>query len=580
LADRQLKVTVVGDTKNLDRALGRAETRLQKFGRKTSGIASSGGFSGAGGLFALSRGGAIAAGAGAGLLALKSVTDAAQRSEVILGQTSVAVEDAGLSWARYGKNVEAAALRISKSSAFDDEAVLQSFQVFVRGQKDVGRSLQLSTLAADVARGRYTDLASATQIVNKAAMGQIGALRRAGIQIDKNATATEALAALQAAYGGAAVRYANSSAGAQDKLRVSVENLQESLGKGLLPVLSDVVILMTAGVDAAGKFGSALADIGKISIPLAGDLKNLAKRFLELTPGPLQLPFLLHGLAGQIGIGNNKPQSDAATGGTSPTAGLPAPGSKPGAFFQNPPPALKTKLTEQLKGQELDARLSGNQLTLKGVLAKEAQFLQSALKDRRLTVKQKNDIKSALLGVTDEIQSIDDQIISDANDKKAAAKSAAEAAKAAAKDSKAKALEALKSQAQAFKDQADAIKSAVLSSFDTKVGKINNSRALADAKEKLRIARIGGSPEGLKLARRDVQDANLAIQRQQIEDRTFRVTEGPKGPVNTVTVGTMTFNITTSDPKAAAQEVLTLINKKNKTNAGQSRGRTPGFRPF
>ncbi len=579
MADRQLKVTLVGDSRQLERTLGRAETRLQKFGRTAGGVASVGGVGGGvGGVLGLTRGTAITAAAGATVLAIKNVTDAAERSQVILGQTSVAVTDAGLSWAKYGEQVQAAALSISSSSAFDDEAVLQSFQVFIRGQKDVAKSLELSKLSADVARGRYIDLATATQLVNKAANGQIGALRRAGIFIDKNATSTQALTALQSAYGGAAVRYANSAAGAQDKLGVSVENLRESLGSKLLPALTKIVTGLNDAAVAGGHLHDTFQEADKQSHGfMSGALVNIGKFAYEVSPaGQLQagVKAINSALADTknltADIATNAAAFSAQFGLGALTGSGPSridPGGKNQVAANGP----TTGVSPSLHNQELDARLGGNRNTLKGVLAKEAQFLQNELKST--LPEDQAPLKEALLGVTEEIKAIDAAIISDANDKRQAAKDAAEKIKA----NKQKAIDALKAQAQAFKDQADAIKSAVLDAFDTKTSKINNARALEDAKKTLRQARQLGGAGSIETAQRGVQDAQRAIQRQRIEDTTFRVTGGPAGPVNRVQVGTIIFNISgTDDADKVAAVVLKKLQVSNRHGSPQGRGRAPG----
>ncbi len=576
MADRQLKVTLVGDSRQLERTLGRTETRLQKFGRTAGGIASVGGLSG-GGVFGLTKGTAITAGAGAAVLAIKNVTDAAERSQVILGQTSVAVTDAGLSWEKYGEQVQAAALSISGSSAFDDEQVLQSFQVFIRGQKDVAKSLELSKLAADVARGRYIDLATATQLVNKAANGQIGALRRAGIFIDKNATSTEALTALQAAYGGAAVRYSNSAAGAQEKLAVSFENLRESLGSGLLPVLTKVVGQLNATAEAGGHVGDGLkkADTASHGF-LSGALTNALKLEAVFSPGTGQILAGVYALNKAFGDTKNltadiAKNADAFSNQFGLGALTAAGQSGRKGFKTVAPNGPTTGVSPGLHNQELDARLSGNRNTLKGVLAKEAQFLQNELKST--LPEDQAPLKEALLGVTEEIKAIDAAIISDANDKRQAAKDAAAAIKA----NKQKAIDALKAQAQAFKDQADAIKSAVLDSFDTKTAKIDNARRLEDAKKLMAQARKLGDKGGLEIASRGLFDANRAIQRQRIEDTAFRVSGGPAGPTNKLSIGNITININSNEsPEQIANQVIRKLQKRTRQGGSQARGTIAG----
>ncbi len=127
-----------------------------------------------------------------------------------------------------------------------------------------------------------------------------------------------------------------------------------------------------------------------------------------------------------------------------------------------------------------------------------------------------------------------------------------------------------------LKSQAEDIKSAVLDAFDTKTDKIDNARNLADAKKILRKARQLGGPDQLETALRGVQDANRAITRQRILDTSFSVGEGPRGPVNAVTVGNITFNIATSDPDKVAAIVLKKLQASGRNNGTQGRGRTPG----
>ncbi len=256
---RDLTVRLIGDSRSLERAFQRSERSAKKFAGTMATTSSRLKSRGAlfGGMFGVS--GPTAAAGGAFLLG-RQFTNAARDAEVILGQTSVAVQDAGLSWTKYAKRVEDASTRISQSSAFDDEQVMQSFATFVRGQKDVEKSLRLTELAADVARGRYIDLEQATQLVNKAAMGQIGSLRRAGIQIDKNATSAEALDKLQRAYAGSAKVYADSAVGATEKLQVAWENLAETVGGPLSEALAAYATQLTVIIGLMQK-------LGKMKIP-------------------------------------------------------------------------------------------------------------------------------------------------------------------------------------------------------------------------------------------------------------------------------------------------------------------------
>lgn len=241
--ERKLIVRIIGDERSLQKSFRNAEVASTRFSRTIEKNLGAGA-----GSKALSfqnaaarqiRGNPLLAGfaGGSALLAFKRIVDAAKESEVVLGQTQIAVEALGISWSENSTRISQAADRISKASSFDDEAVLQSFQLLVRSTGDVDRALQLTSLSADVARARYTDLGSAAALVNKASLGQIGALRRLGIQVDKNATSAEALALLQQKFAGASEAYSRTASGSSDRLNVALENLAETAGGLVTPAL-------------------------------------------------------------------------------------------------------------------------------------------------------------------------------------------------------------------------------------------------------------------------------------------------------------------------------------------------------
>lgn len=153
----------------------------------------------------------------------------------ILANLRNALARGGYSWDQYGGRVEAATAKLKAQSAFDDEELYASLQLLVRGTKDVNRALELNALAADLARGRNMDLVKAAQLVVRVEAGQIGSLRRLGINVDKNAKSYEAIAYVQRKYAGAAQAYANTAAGAQDRVTVAIGDTEKLLGRALLP---------------------------------------------------------------------------------------------------------------------------------------------------------------------------------------------------------------------------------------------------------------------------------------------------------------------------------------------------------
>lgn len=554
---RSLRVFLTGDTKGLEKALARADYKLKRFDKGAGGAAARG--LGAGGFLGMGRGGLIAGGAGAAALGLKSVVDAASNAQVVLGQTSVAVNDAGLSWEEYGRRVQDASTRISKSSGFDDEKVMQSFAFFVRGQRDVEKSLQLASLAADVARGRYVDLDTATMLVNKAAMGQTGALRRAGIQIDKNATATQALAILQERYAGAAQTYANSAAGSADKLRVSFENLRETVGNALLPT---VIQLNSAGAESS----DFLSNLGVKS----SDLASAFAKVSMVTPG-------FGPMIGELKL-LNKVLSDSAqkmveltSAARAAAEAIVAPGEgslgRPNASTGRTRTRKQTVVTRV--NARLEAALARAQRTTStaddlGVLGQMKAFIEKALTQTNLNPSQRAALEQGLTSVVNEIQGIYD-------DQAQAAADARDEAKRKTAEAKQRQKERLQAALEAATTFADNLKQGALALLDRRQGKTDWQRALVDAKEQLRVAKLVGGPFGIRNAQRALADADLARQRWMLESANVKPLNGSSAQIvmNGVTV-------VANNPR----ELVEAVAKAAKRNASQARGRNAGSRTF
>lgn len=173
---------------------------------------------------------------GTGLVyGLKQAIDAGIEQDKILANLRNALKANGVSWDQYGDRIESATNKLKAQSAFDDEELYASLQLLVRGTHDVNRALELNALAANLARGRNMDLVKAAQLVVRVEAGQVGSLRRLGINVDKNAKSYEAIAYAQRKYAGAAQAYANTAAGAQDRVTVAIGDTEKAVGRALLP---------------------------------------------------------------------------------------------------------------------------------------------------------------------------------------------------------------------------------------------------------------------------------------------------------------------------------------------------------
>lgn len=141
--------------------------------------------------------------------------------------------------------------------AFSDDEARESMIKLVTATGNVNQSLSQTRLAMDIARGRNIDLATATDIVIKANMGNVGALRRMGIELDKDATKTEILTTLQERYAGQAAAYADTTAGRFEAAQRKVDNAMEDVGH---TAISTAAALMGVG-DAMNGDTEASADL-------------------------------------------------------------------------------------------------------------------------------------------------------------------------------------------------------------------------------------------------------------------------------------------------------------------------------
>lgn len=135
---------------------------------------------------------------------------------------------------------------------FENDDVELSAAKLTRTTKDASKSLDLVSLAADIARGRQIDLAQATDILVKVETGHVALLGRLGINTKDAAGNTisqeEALQRLSDLYGGSASAAAKTYAGELRAVEATAHNLEEELGGKVLPVIANVGKAVLSGV--------------------------------------------------------------------------------------------------------------------------------------------------------------------------------------------------------------------------------------------------------------------------------------------------------------------------------------------
>lgn len=222
--------------------------------------------------------GALAAAGGIGAVAgvLIDSTKAAIDEQESIDRLNQSLKDNVDGWGGNTMAVEAA-IKAGERLAFNADDQRNALALLVTRTHDVGKAVSLLAQAEDLARLKGVDLASAAGAIGKAYSGSYTALTKMGIAIDKNATSTEALTAVQKASAGQAEEYANSTQGALDRTSIAWHDAQVALGKGLLPVVTAAADGLIALIDNVSKVGDAFDNLHRFIDPAYAAMEDVRK---------------------------------------------------------------------------------------------------------------------------------------------------------------------------------------------------------------------------------------------------------------------------------------------------------------
>lgn len=168
---------------------------------------------------------------------LFKAVEAAAEEEAAIGRMNQSLKANIPNWDGNTAAIEAY-VSTQEKLAFSDDQIRSSLTQLVANTHDLTLAQQAQSAAMDLARFKNIDLEAATNLVGKAMEGSTGKLKAMGIEVKKGASATETLAAIQKVAGGQAQTFANSAAGAGDRIKNSFGNALESIGAVLLPKVS------------------------------------------------------------------------------------------------------------------------------------------------------------------------------------------------------------------------------------------------------------------------------------------------------------------------------------------------------
>jgi hypothetical protein len=160
----------------------------------------------------------------------------------------------------------------SERLGFTDDETRASLTFLTAATHDVTKAQELHNTAMDLARFKGISLQSASEALVKVEAGRYRILASLGIQLREGATATEALAAVQAVAAGQAEDFGETTAGAMLAAQVALEEAGEEIGRELLPLmkgladftLNSVVPAINGLIDGLKTLGPVLGPLGDI----------------------------------------------------------------------------------------------------------------------------------------------------------------------------------------------------------------------------------------------------------------------------------------------------------------------------
>jgi hypothetical protein len=248
-AQAVLNVAIQGDTKGLEDALDRGASQVDGF---------------AGGLSTALKGAAVVAGAGAVVAGIASVTQAAADDQAEQARLQAAVEATGLSYEAQAAAIDEA-IAAGQAKAFTDTEIRNAMVPLIGATGDMTEANELLATAQDVARLTGMDLEQSARALIKVHEGNSDALARYGVTVTDGATATEALAEIQAQAAGQAQTYADTTAGGLDRMGIMFDEVGETVGSAFLPVLEEILPVIIPIIE---QFAELVEDLLPVLIPL------------------------------------------------------------------------------------------------------------------------------------------------------------------------------------------------------------------------------------------------------------------------------------------------------------------------
>jgi len=257
---RTLKLSILADVDQLKKSLAQANGDVDDSSSKMGEFSKKAGLA-----FA-------AAGAAAAAYAIKIGVDgvkAAIEDEASQNKLAHALENATGATKAQIEATEGSILKMSLATGVADDKLRPALQRLAISTGDIKKAQDLLTVALDVATATGKPLETVANAIGKAYDGNTAALGKLGIGLSaaelKTMTFTDVQQKLTDLFGGAAAANAETYEGKIAILKVSFDEAKETIGQGLLPMITSLIDYINDNVlPAFNAFALGFSGKGKI----------------------------------------------------------------------------------------------------------------------------------------------------------------------------------------------------------------------------------------------------------------------------------------------------------------------------
>ena len=196
-----------------------------------------------------------------------------------------AVENSGAAWDSYKGTLDTV-IKTAQKRGFTDDQARDALALLTAQTGDAGEAAKRFAMAQDLARGANIDVYTASKLLGKVTDENVNVLARYGIKVAEGASEAELFGAIQQKFGGQAEAFANSTAGQMEAAKIQMQELKESIGYALLPIMTKLVGVLTEDIIPA--IQKLVAEWGPKLQDAFGAVKGVIEPVIDALKGPLQ----------------------------------------------------------------------------------------------------------------------------------------------------------------------------------------------------------------------------------------------------------------------------------------------------